>query len=139
MALVLLFGVFFVYTKNVSQTALKNITVGGVPLLVEVVLTEPARERGLSGRPSLPQGEGMLFVFEKPGSWGIWMKDMQFPLDIIWVRADGVVSTIEKDVPPSSYPTAFYPKTPDVLYVVEVQAGWAQAHGVAEGSSVVIQ
>ena len=121
------------------QTSLKHITVGGVPLLVEVALDEASHERGLSGRVSLPQGEGMLFVFDKPGSWGIWMKDMQFPLDIIWARADGTVSTIEKNVLPSTYPRAFYPKTPDALYVLEVQAGWAATHGVAEGTKIVIE
>jgi uncharacterized membrane protein (UPF0127 family) len=103
---------------------------------VEVESTEAAREQGLSGRTSLPAGRGMLFVFQTPGMYGFWMKDMNFALDMLFADASGKIVTIVKDATPESYlqnpPQVFYPKSP-ILYVLEVPAGFADAHTIQEG------
>ena len=49
---------------------------------VELAITPEARAQGLSGRPSLSENEGVLFVFDKPDKYSFWMKNMNFPLDI---------------------------------------------------------
>jgi uncharacterized protein len=132
---VALYTLWFMATPH-NTSPLRTITIGSTTFQVEVADTESARERGLGERASLPEGRGMLFVFDTPGSQGIWMKDMRFPLDIIWARADGTITTIERNVATSTYPEAFYSKTPDALYVVELNAG--AANGVAEGEKITL-
>lgn len=102
---------------------------------VEVVTTADARERGLSGRNTLPEGKGMLFIFDQEGMWGIWMKDMLFPIDIIWADKDGIIVTIVRGASPDSYPKTFSPTKP-ALYVLEVPAGFVEKHDIAEGQKV---
>ncbi len=111
---------------------------------VEVVDTSRSRALGLSGRKGLGDDEGMLFVFEAPGRYGFWMKDMLFPLDIIWINQNGVVVHIERNATPESYtdnpdkPQTFI-NTPDALYVLEVKAGKAETYGLYLGTKVTIE
>ncbi|HXK31556.1 MAG TPA: DUF192 domain-containing protein, partial [Candidatus Paceibacterota bacterium] len=86
----------------------------------------------------LKDGRGMLFVFDTEGEWGICMKDMNFPIDIIWVGQDGTVVTVAKDVSPDTYPQAFYPSVP-ARFVLEVPAGFVAAHDIDEGSRLSIE
>ncbi|MBC7836544.1 DUF192 domain-containing protein [Acetobacteraceae bacterium] len=122
-----------------TQLAKTSVTVGSTTIEAEVASTPASRGKGLSDRASLLPGNGMLFVFEEEGSWGIWMKDMQFPIDIIWAGSNGSIITIEKNITPSTYPTAFYPETPRAKYVLEVPAGFADEHTLAEGDIIVVQ
>ena len=65
--------------KEADTTVMRTISIGGTVIYVDVADTEVLREQGLSGRLNLPEGRGMLFVFENDDTWGIWMKDMLFP------------------------------------------------------------
>jgi len=116
---------------------MRTITIGGVSLAVEVADTEILREQGLSGRSDLRSGKGMLFVFDTDGLWNIWMKDMQFPIDIVWTDVDGKVVTVALDIAPETYPKVFSPSSP-ARYVLELPAGFAAAHGIKEGSIIKI-
>lgn len=113
------------------------VHVGGVDVAVGVAKTEAERVQGLSGRPPLDAGTGLLFDFEVPGTYGIWMKDMRFSIDIIWAN-EGRVVTVAHKVSPETYPKAFMPTAP-ARYVLEVPAGFAAAHGIAEGANFVVQ
>lgn len=115
-----------------------TVLAGSTTIAVEVADTHLSRRQGLSGRTTLPAGTGMLFAFEQEGDWGIWMKDMQFPIDIIWMDSAGAVITVAADVSPATYPNSFYPERP-ARYVLEVPAGYAAAHDIAEGSELVVQ
>jgi len=128
---------YALWPKEVHTTLMQTVTVGTTVFKVEVVSTEAARELGLGNRASLPQGRGMLFVFQTAGSWGFWMKDTEFPLDILWARQDGIITTVARDVATSTYPQVFYPKTPDAVYVLEVNAG--AAAGIAEGDKMMVE
>ncbi len=123
--------------KEADITALRAITIGGVSVSVEVADTASLREQGLSGRSDLPKGQGMLFVFDTDGAWGIWMKDMQFPIDIVWADASGTVITVAANVAPETYPEVFNPSAP-ARYVLELPAGFAAAHGIVEGTVIKI-
>jgi uncharacterized membrane protein (UPF0127 family) len=116
---------------------MRTITIGTQSISVEVADTDALRQLGLGGRASLPAGQGMLFVFDHPANWGIWMKDMRFAIDILWVRQDGTVATVARNVSPDTYPEVFYPKTPDALYVIELSAGAAE--GIAEGTKIMVE
>jgi len=92
-------------------------------------------QKGLGDRASLPQNEGMIFVFPEPGSVGFWMKDMQFSLDMVWIGDDKVVKGVTKNISPDTYPNIFLPPVP-VKYVLEVNAGMAEKLGIVKGSMV---
>lgn len=91
---------------------------------VEIAKTPGQLTKGLSGRPSLSPGSGLLMVFGSDGYHGIWMKDMNFPIDIIWLNADMSVVKVENNAQPADYPRVYAPNVPS-RYVLEVPAGAA--------------
>ncbi len=101
------------------------LTVGAAVLQVEIAQTAEQKITGLSHRPSLAEGRGMLFIFDTDDTHGIWMKDMRFPIDIIWIDAAMKVVHIEKSVAPNTYPEVFTSPTP-ARYVLEVPAGYTK-------------
>jgi len=105
-------------------------------LLIDIADTAEKRTRGLSGRPNLGENEGLFFIFEVPGRFSFWMKDMNFPIDIIWIDAEFKVVDITKNAVPESFPKTFEPRTP-VLYVLETIAGWADKNGIKMGDKVL--
>jgi uncharacterized membrane protein (UPF0127 family) len=109
------------------------ITFDGASVRVEIADTDAERAQGLSGHAPLASDEGMLFVFPEEGRYSFWMKDMLFPIDILWLDSAGTVVHIERNVAPESYPTSF---TSDSLarYVLEVRAGFATEHEITVGS-----
>ncbi len=84
--------------KEESDYALIPVTLGRTALHVFIADTSEKRTRGLSYRESLGKNQGMLFVFEEVGRHGIWMKEMKFPIDILWLDSNLKVITIKKDV-----------------------------------------
>jgi uncharacterized membrane protein (UPF0127 family) len=114
----------------------RQIEFGGVILSVEIVTTPADQERGLSFRDSIPTDHGMLFVFQSEGMWGFWMKGMRFPLDIVWFDSQKRVVFMEQNLAPCT-PQSCPPYTPPVntMYVLEVNAGFVQAHNVALGDA----
>jgi len=115
-----------------------TVSIGATHVQVDVVRTPESRQRGLSGRDSLAWGTGMLFVFDEEDFWSFWMKDMNFPIDIIWINKEGIVVTVVPDVSPATYPSSFKPSAP-ALYVLEVPAGYAAAERIGVGQKVVVQ
>lgn len=103
----------------------------------EIVDTKASRELGLSGRTEMKKDEGMLFVFDDEGRFPFWMKDMQFPIDILWISEGGVVVHVVKNATPESYPSVFVNQL-GALYVLELQAGAADEYGIILGSKVSI-
>lgn len=96
---------------------------------IEVADTPEERIKGLSGRESLDENAGLLFVYDQPGIYGIWMKDMKFPIDVVWLDENYRVVDIVYDIQPDSFPEVFEPSKP-ALYIFEVNAGFASANGI---------
>ncbi len=109
--------------------------------MVELAVTPAERNQGLSGHPPLADNEGMLFVFENEAKWTFWMKEMLFPLDMLWIDARCTVVDITENAPKPESGQAlgdlprFFPKTL-AQYVLEVNAGTAQRTGIAIGDQV---
>ena len=101
------------------------LTVGDAVLQVEIADTPDKRAAGLSHRAALAEGEGMLFVFEEEGRRDFWMKDMRFPIDIVWISKEREVVHITDSVAPDTYPTVFTSPIP-ARYVLEVPAGYTR-------------
>jgi len=111
------------------------IAIKDIEVSVELADTEEKKSQGLSGRNSLPQNQGMLFVHESPALYSFWMKDMQFPIDIIWIDENNTVIDITKNVSPDTFPQSFQPLAP-AQYVLEVNAGFADTNNVTIGDAV---
>jgi uncharacterized membrane protein (UPF0127 family) len=111
------------------------LLVGDQPFSVETVVTPQALARGLSGRPFLPRGHGMLFQFETLARQGMWMIEMKFPLDIVWLDEQLTVIHITRGAPPcasrANCPT--YSSVKRAKYAIEMNSGDADTYRFREG------
>ncbi len=105
------------------------------PLHVTVADTNVERQLGLSGKRAIAPNEGMLFVFSNDGLWRIWMKEMSFGIDILWLAEDGSVVDIREYVYPDSYPLVYEPSAP-ARYILEVRAGYAEIYNIRKGDVI---
>ncbi|MES2470771.1 MAG: DUF192 domain-containing protein [Patescibacteria group bacterium] len=124
-------------TNTPLPSVVEEKTVDLSAIKFEIVDTPALRQKGLSDKESLAPGTGMLFVFDSPSKYSFWMKDMNFPIDIIWLDENFVVVDIKTNVSPSTYPDSFAPSAPS-LYVIELNAGVAEQHGISIGTKVRI-
>ncbi len=108
-----------------------TMTINGHKLDVEFARTADERAAGLSNRESMPNNQGMLFIFESPGKYGFWMKDMKFSLDFVWIK-DGKVVEIMPNIGFTDQTTIYQPKS-EIDSVLEVNAGWAAKNGIKIG------
>lgn len=108
---------------------LYSLKINEIDLYVELADTPEKRAQGLSGRKELNHDRGILFVFDKSDAYSFWMKDMNFPIDIIWIGEDLKIADITRNVNPESYPKTFQPKK-SAKYVLEVNAGWSLKNGI---------
>ncbi|MEK7187444.1 MAG: DUF192 domain-containing protein [Patescibacteria group bacterium] len=116
-----------------------EVKIDSATIAVEVADTILSRERGLSGRDGLLKNHGMLFIFPIVTEQGFWMKDMRFPLDMVWIKGDRVVGVTEQVYPEPDKPFWKLPiyKPPEAVdRVLEVTAGTATLHGWKKGSVV---
>lgn len=106
-------------------------------LLAKVAKTNDERIRGLSGRESLENNEALLFVFDKEDNYGIWMKDMNFSIDIAWLDKNKKIIYIENNVSPETFPKTFYPTNNEfdskTLYVLETNANFFLENNIKVG------
>lgn len=100
----------------------KEIKIGDKNIVVEVADRSVLRKKGLSERESLSENRGMFFVFEKPGEYGFWMKDMKFPIDIVWLNEECEVISIKENALPEDFPLIYYPENA-AQYALEVSSG----------------
>lgn len=114
----------------------KTVTIGSAKIKAEVVQTPAELEKGLGGRPCIESNQAMLFIFDKPSHYAIWMKDMRFPIDIVWISSDHKAVGLEIDVLPSTYPDRFVNKDNPALYVLELQANRAKELNVSLGTRI---
>lgn len=124
----------FVLLRHPQKPQGASVSYHGYTLPVSIADTPQALEKGLSGTAMLAPDTGMLFIFKTPGQYGFWMKDMQYPLDIIWLDSSFKIVHIEENVTPATYPKIFY-GTPDTLYVLEVNAHTASKMQFIEGQN----
>lgn len=112
----------------------------GERVRVRVADNDEERVQGLSGTDPLAEDEGMLFVFEKPDIHGIWMKEMRYDIDIVWLDESGqvvqVVSGAKAPLEGAELPV--YKNTDLAKYVLELPAGRAVEYGLAEGVEVAV-
>jgi len=116
-----------------------DIVVGGEALHVQVARTDYHMQKGLGGRASLGDKHGMIFLFDYRDQHAIVMRDMEFPIDIVWVD-QGVVVDIAPSVPiePGVAESQLKKYRPRIKanVVIELPAGWVEKHDLRIGDTV---
>lgn len=104
-------------------------------LKLEKANTDAARIKGLSDRKHLPYSQGMLFVYDTNSRHCIWMKDMNFALDLVWVNESKEIVKILPNIAPETFPASFCNEQP-AKYVIEVNATVAKKLRLEVGQKV---
>lgn len=116
---------------NNKESNLVNITIGDKKYKVEIADTPEKQEKGLMGRKSLSENQGMLFIYDEPQDLSYWMKNTLISLDIIFIDDDMEVVSVKQGQPMSEEPIT----ENDVQYVLEVNSN----SGIEEGDQLVIE
>lgn len=114
-----------------------SVQLGGASFSARVAATDEEKVKGLSGTSSLADNEAMLFVYDRDEKWSIWMKDMRYPIDIVWLDKGKKVVHIVKNAPPESYPYESFAPNEGARYVLELAAGVTARRSITIGSQAV--
>jgi hypothetical protein len=120
----------------------EQLNIDNAIFTVEIASTSLEQTRGLSFRPSLGANDGMLFIFTIGSVQSFWMKDMNFPLDMIWISGNTIVGFAQNVPAPASgtallnLPVYLSPGNTDK--VLEVNAGTVAKYNIRVGDSVTI-
>jgi hypothetical protein len=139
-AAVVVFLIFLNSAKNVekvdSMKEISQVKIGNATVKVELANTTLKRIKGLMFRKSLPENEGMLFIFNDDDYYSFWMMNVSFPIDMIWINSDYKVVHIERDAQPCKILCKSYWPQEKARYVLEVNANFTEVHGIKIGSLV---
>lgn len=124
---------FFSFKFSIYGNQIMRMRVGGKTFRVEVVSDASKKQLGLGKREGICAKCGMLFVFDSLGHYSFWMKDMRFPLDLLWLSGGHVVH-IEKNVSKDSIKVMSSGVSADS--VLELNAGTVDSLGISKGSEV---
>lgn len=143
-----LFAIFitfiFIQFKPLSNSASstadgsQTVTIKDQTFKVSVAKTEEEKQKGLSGLTSLRLDEGKLFLFDKPDLYAFWMKDMKFPIDIIFINGNKIVSISENVKPTTTGDLPTYEPTGPSDKALEINAGLSKKHNFKAGDTVTI-
>ena len=110
-----------------------QLKIGSHAITVEVAASEPEREKGLMFREKLGKNAGMLFIFEEPGYYAMWMKNTLIPLSVAFVDANGVILNIE-DMAPQTLEA--HQAAGPARYAIETNVGWFAEKRLKPGDKV---
>jgi uncharacterized protein len=139
---IIIFVFFFVFvsldlmTNTTYSHGEQNVIIGNKPITVMVADEIGMQWQGLSDRDSLGAYNGMLFVFSNPQKRTFVMRRMHFPLDMIWISGNKVISIDKRLEPEGEKPTKYYSAPEPVDNVLEVNGGFTDAFGIKVGDSV---
>lgn len=110
------------------------INVGGQPVNLRLAIHDSERSRGLMNVPSMPENEGMLFVWEKPRQMSFFMRNCSFPQDIGFFNSAGVLREVQPMYP--GVEDSVVSQGQDLQLALEMNQGWFRRHGVLPGAGV---
>lgn len=126
----LVLSFFSVRKMPPERESAKKVLIDGREFKVELALDSAQQQLGLGERDNLCSDCGMLFIFSQKSEHSFWMKDMRFPLDIIWIDGDKI-AYIARNVPPDSRDTITPPLAADK--VLEINGGLCDKYQIKEG------
>lgn len=127
---------FIVASIGYGEEAIKKVCLRDVCVQAEIADTDVKRQQGLMFREGLPEDAGMLFIFEEEARYSFWMKNMRFPLDIIWIDKNKRIVDIKTDVPACNETCESLTPCDKTLYVLEVNAGFTKKNEIKIGDRV---
>jgi uncharacterized protein len=126
----------FYYLRHPIGT---KVIINNHQFYVDVAVTNPEKESGLGNRDSLEPDHGMLFTYDHKEKYSYWMKNMRFPIDILWI-ADNTIVDITKNIPVDiKVPLKIYSPIVPVNKVLELNAGTSDRLGIKAGNTVYIR
>ena len=131
----LLVGIF--YIGKISPTSAATLELPHKTISLMIADTEVLQEQGLSGRTFLPENSAMIFIFNTPDRYAFWMKDMKFPIDIIWLDENFAIVDVKRNATPETFPKEFTPQKKS-LYVIEANTGFFDHNELHIGDIVKI-
>lgn len=138
-AVVVLSGLYNFLVSDRQEGDLMRLLVGNSVFKVEIVDEPVEQARGLSGRDQFPENQGMLFVFPNAAIRSFWMRGMQFPLDIVWIRGDEIIGFSENLLPAVGLDYPFYSPPAPVDKVLEINAGLVKKLGLKIGDKLLLE
>lgn len=123
-----------VFSKNTTNKETLHVSIKDKSYTFQVARTAPAREKGLSGTDTILY-DGMIFIFPQSDLYSFWMKEMKYPIDILWVNENFEIVEMRENIYPGTYPEVFTP-TQKALYVIEVRAGVAEKADIRVGDQI---
>jgi uncharacterized membrane protein (UPF0127 family) len=130
---------FFLFQKENPPLRNNTVKIGNAVFNVEIASSSMEKARGLSFRASLGEADGMLFLFSRPAVQNFWMKDMNFPLDMIWIGGNKVIGIAENVEPQPNAPLLKIYSSPDGTdSVLEVNAGETSKNKIKVGDTVLM-
>ena len=127
-------------TASSKLSGTVNVTSGKLNVEADIAANLKARQKGLGKQDYIEVERGMLFVFEQPGEYAIWMKDMKFAIDIIWIDENKTIVDIAQNVPPqpgqSDKDLKVYKPVAVSKYILEINAGLVKLNDLKIGDKV---
>ncbi len=121
-----------------NEVQYKTVKISDAKVRAEIADTQLKRIEGLMSRKTLPANEGMLFIFDDENHHGIWMMNMGFPIDIVWIDRNLEIVDIAEDAQPCTFNCPIYQPDEKALYVLEVNSGFVGKNKLRIGDSVSI-
>lgn len=132
-AVVLTFSGCFNSKLPVTDITIENENGTAVALNVEIADTVETRQHGFMERKKIPEGTGMIFVFDHDQQLNFWMKNTPTALSIAYVDSRGIIRDIYDMVP---FSTVGVSSSVSVRYAIEVPKGWYAKNAIKEGCKV---
>jgi uncharacterized membrane protein (UPF0127 family) len=136
-----IYAYIFLFHSANGQLRNDQVRIGSAVFDAEIASTTTQQARGLSFRDSLAEGHGMLFLFPSPGILHFWMKDMNFPIDMIWIAGGKVAGFAENAAPEPGvalWNLTIYNSPDGTDKVLEVNAGAVAKENIKVGDTVQI-
>jgi uncharacterized protein len=136
--IIVVFGLLIVAMAINARISQPKITIKSHSFNLLLAKTDKEKQVGLSNTKLLSANQGMLFKFDKPDYYSFWMKNMKFPIDIIFIKNNKVVTVYSKVKPPTSVTDqlAIYQPLEPADSVLEINAGLADKYGFKKDSTI---
>jgi uncharacterized protein len=134
--LVIIVFAIILYTKAGSKASFTPVKIGSKTVNAEIADTFVKQVKGLMGRKSLAEDQGMLFVFASSGVRKFWMFNTSIPLDMIWINSSKKIIYIEKNAQPCLINCTSYGPDKDAKYVLEVNGNYTTKNKISLGDAV---
>lgn len=138
-AILLFFTYNFIFKVSLNDEKL-SLNIGSKNYLLDVARTDEEKSKGLAKFDKIKDNEGMIFIFDKPGRYSFYMKDMKFNIDIIYLNEDQKVVDIFKNAQFKDYKNPYdyevYKPNYNSKFVIELKAGEIDNSGIKLGDKI---